>query len=47
MWFERLFDPFDRRNSFEPSGVAYPAGGEGGRALRAESMITERRGMKP
>jgi hypothetical protein len=29
VWFERLFDPFNRRNDFQPSGVAYPA--EGGR----------------
>lgn len=27
VWFERLFDPFNSRNSFEPSGIAYPADG--------------------
>ncbi|KAI3434790.1 hypothetical protein D9Q98_002848 [Chlorella vulgaris] len=29
VWFERLFDPFNRRNKFQPSGLAYPAEGEG------------------
>ena len=25
---ERLFDPFNRRNKFQPSGLSYPAAGE-------------------
>ncbi|KAL4446811.1 hypothetical protein ABPG77_008055 [Micractinium sp. CCAP 211/92] len=29
VWFERLFDPYNRRNKFEPSGIPYPV--EGGR----------------
>lgn len=24
LWFERLFQPFDDRNNFTPSGEAYP-----------------------
>lgn len=26
----QLFDPFNQRNAFQPSGVSYPAEGEGG-----------------
>lgn len=29
VFFEKLFDPFNRRNDFEPSGVSYPE--EGGK----------------